>query len=235
VSVLLLRLAGPMQSWGLFSRFTERDTAMEPTKSGVIGLVCAALGVPRDADARIVRLAQRLRLGIRVDREGTVLKDYHTVGGGDWPGRAKYGVIKADGAAVDTVVSNRYYLADADFLAGLEGECDILEDVRAALADPRWPLYLGRKSFVPSRPVLEQADLREDALESVLRSQPWQGPKRGESPDRLRLVLECGPEEGAIKMDQPVSFNTQQRRYASRYVRVSWADTAALPRAEEMP
>jgi len=40
---LLLRLAGPMQSWGLSSRFTIRDTSLEPSKSGVLGLLCAAL------------------------------------------------------------------------------------------------------------------------------------------------------------------------------------------------
>ena len=81
--------------------------------------------------------------------------DYHTAGGGRWAGREDYGVVKADGAAIDTVVSNRYYLADADFLVGLEGEQEVLDAIRAALSNPRWPLFLGRKSFVPSRRVLE--------------------------------------------------------------------------------
>ena len=47
--VLLMRLAGPMQSWGTQSRFLHRDTGREPSKSGVIGVLCAALGRPRDA------------------------------------------------------------------------------------------------------------------------------------------------------------------------------------------
>ena len=45
---LLLRLAGPLQSWGMLSHFNERDTARFPTRSGVIGLLAAALGIARD-------------------------------------------------------------------------------------------------------------------------------------------------------------------------------------------
>ena len=41
MSVLLLRLSGPMQSWGVQSRFTVRDTGLEPSKSGVVGLIAA--------------------------------------------------------------------------------------------------------------------------------------------------------------------------------------------------
>ena len=70
---LLLRLAGPMQSWGISSRFSIRDTGMEPSKSGVIGLVCAALGKPRDEsttdDAEFRQLTQ-LKMAVRVDRQG---------------------------------------------------------------------------------------------------------------------------------------------------------------------
>ena len=97
MSVLLLRLAGPMQSWGTSSRFTERDTRREPSKSGVIGLACAALGKPRqekpehaDRWPTLEELSD-LRMGVRVDLEGQVRKDYQTAGGGTWLGRP-YGV-----------------------------------------------------------------------------------------------------------------------------------------------
>ncbi|MFH1834216.1 MAG: type I-E CRISPR-associated protein Cas5/CasD, partial [bacterium] len=203
--------------------------------SGIVGLICAALGVARDDDDKVARLGVSLRMGVRVEREGVVSNDYHTAGGGRWPGRDKYGVVKADGAAMDTVVSNRYYLADADFLVGLEGERGVLEGIAAALGDPHWPLYLGRKSFVPSRRVLESEALLEDSLESALRSHPWRVPKRGEPPSRLRLVLECSAEEGAARMDQPLSFQSNARRHGSRYVRISWVGTATLPKTEALP
>ena len=75
MSVLLMRLSGPMQAWGVQSRFGVRDTTREPSKSGVVGLLAAALGRPRYA--AIDDLAA-LRMGVRVDREGTLLRDYHT-------------------------------------------------------------------------------------------------------------------------------------------------------------
>jgi CRISPR system Cascade subunit CasD len=137
-----------MQSWGLSSRFTERDTAREPTKSGVIGLLCAALGRPRTAP--LDDLAA-LRLGVRVDKEGTVRRDFHTAGGGTWL-NGDYGVAKASGAKGETVISNRYYLADAIFLTGLEGDGVLLASLDDALTHPVWPLFLGRKAFAPGEP-----------------------------------------------------------------------------------
>ena len=123
---LLLRLAGPMQSWGTTSRFDERDSQLEPSKSGVLGLVCAALG--RDRAEPVDDLA-RLKMGVRVDREGLLMRDYQTA----------TGVVSAAGK-VDmdrTVISPRYYLADAAFLVGLEGDDRaLLERIHAAFRSP---------------------------------------------------------------------------------------------------
>lgn len=75
MNTLLLRLEGPMQSWGVQSRFGMRDTESEPSKSGVIGLLCAALGLPRSANLENL---VALRMGVRVDREGKISVDYQT-------------------------------------------------------------------------------------------------------------------------------------------------------------
>jgi len=123
MATLLLRLQGPMQSWGTTSRFDERDTQLEPSKSGVLGLICAALG--RDRAEPIEDLAA-LRMGVRVDREGKPMRDYHTA----------TGVLNAAGKvdANRTVVSPRFYLADAAFLVGLEGpDRSLLEGIQRAL------------------------------------------------------------------------------------------------------
>src|SRR5690606_28500785 len=99
---LLLRLEGPMQSWGISSRFRQRDTATEPSKSGVIGLICAALGKPRKEDpateGRWPSLAQlaSLQMGVRTDRAGTIGVDFQTAGGGRFA-REKYGVSRVHG------------------------------------------------------------------------------------------------------------------------------------------
>ncbi len=217
--VLLLRLAGPMQSWGTQSRFTNRDTGREPSKSGVIGLLCAALGVPRDDEAALVPLAA-LRMGVRVDREGRVARDYHTAGGGRLPGGRDYGVIKASGAKGDPVVSDRYYLADAEFLVGLEGtDADLLSRCHCALAAPRWPLFLGRKAFTPGLPVHLPDGLREESLDAALRAYPWRPRREGETPEApLRLLLETDDITREARMDRPLSFALGVRRYALRYV-----------------
>lgn len=231
MSVLLLRLAGPMQSWGVQSRFSIRDTGREPSKSGVVGLLCAALGLPRSEP--VDELAA-LRMGIRVDREGALKVDYHTAGGGTLRG-APYGVAKASGARPETVVSRRYYLADANFLVGLESADDaLLGRLDRALAAPVWQLCLGRKAFVPGVPVrLPEAapngpGLRlGQGLEDALASHPWHrdrgdpGARPESPPPAWRFVVElAGSEPGAeTRLDQPVGAAFLTRRFTARYVR----------------
>ena len=223
MTVLLIRLAGPMQSWGTQSRFTTRDTGLEPSKSGVIGLVCAALGRPRSEPLDDIC---ELGMGVRVDREGLLCRDFHTAGGGTIDGKP-YGVVRASGAKGGTVVSTRYYLADADFLVALSGARGTLEPISAALRSPVWPLFLGRKSFVPGRPVYEAGGLVDvDGVEDVLRSFPWERPtRRREVPERLRLVLETDSRQtGEVRNDVPLSFDFEKRRFTVRYVRTDWID-----------
>lgn len=207
---LLLRLAGPMQSWGTTSRFDERDTQLEPSKSGVLGLLCAALG--RDRAEPVDDLA-RLRMGVRVDREGLLMRDYQTA----------TGVLIAANAKPDmgrTVVSPRFYLADAAFLVGLEGpDLAFLEVLNSALQAPHWPLALGRKSFVPSLPVwlgggsgLHASDLAAALAEQVRIAAP-RFEQRGIP---VRLLLEH-PDTGALRHDQPTA-PFAARRFGQRFV-----------------
>ena len=102
MSTLLVRLAAPLQAWGLESKFDVRRSGREPTKSGVIGLVAAALGIRRNEDERLAELAA-MRFGVRVDREGVMIRDFHTAR-----------------TPVTAYVTQRYYLSDAVFVAGLE-------------------------------------------------------------------------------------------------------------------
>ncbi len=237
-ATLLLRLAGPMQSWGLDSRFDQRDTGREPSKSGVLGLVCAALGKPRDDQAgpwpSLAQLAS-LRMGVRVLREGTLRVDFQTAGGGKFPGRKRYGVWKASGSPGGTVVSPRHYLADADFLVGLEGPLPLLYQIEEALNNPVWPLSLGRKSYVPTLPVTFPPDqpqnpaVREAGLVESLTSfvePPSGGRKRAQDdPDRQRLVLEASLESTTEhRQDVPLSF--RDRAFAVRGVETHWVEMA---------
>ncbi len=192
-----------MMSWGDSSRFTIRDTRREPTKSAVIGLLCAALGRPRH---KPVDDLARLKMGVRVNQEGVVLCDYHTVQEG----------IKSSGGSGKTVVSRRYYIADADYLVGLEGsDLSFLDELNAALGSPVWPLYLGRKSFIPSCPVqicVDDRPLRK-ALHYDQIKRPAEVIKK--LPDELRCVIEVS---NSSEMRQDVPINWENRLFGSRYV-----------------
>ena len=190
---LLLNLEGPMQSWGCRSRFDYRDTALEPTRSGVIGLLCAAMGIARGE--KIDRF-DPLRMGVRVEREGRVERDYHTA----------LEVIKADGSKPDTVVSYRDYLADAVFTVGLEsGDKPFLAEIEKKLRSPEWILYLGRKSFPLANPpiVSLESAIKPGTLEDNLLT--------GES--GKRVVLES-PDGERTQHDWPICFGA--RRFKPR-------------------
>ncbi len=206
---LLLRLVAPMQSWGVSGRFTVRDTAREPSKSGVIGILAAALGRPRTAP--LDDLAA-LRMGVRIDKPGRVEVDFHTA----------QQVYRANPKAKpqETVVSRRYYLADAAFLVGLESEDRAwLAHLHQALHDPHWPLYLGRKAFVPSQPIWLADGLVEASLLDALKTYPWLGEDEMAYQEihTLRAVMD-DPKGAIVRYDLPLSFRWDRRRYAPRRV-----------------
>jgi CRISPR system Cascade subunit CasD len=199
---LLLRLCGPLQAWGVQSHFQTRDTGMEPSKSGVVGLLAAALG--RDWSAAITDIAS-LRLGVRVDQEGTLTQDLHSIAN----------VRRANGDLKPQDITTRWYLADARFLVGLSGAPELLQSLHAALADPVWPLYLGRKACVPGEPPWLEDGLLEAELEAALAEYPWLGYHAG---TELRLVLEDPHGQGELVFDQPTD-NFAQRGRGARAVK----------------
>lgn len=216
---LLLRLAGPMQSWGVSSRFDHRDSGKEPSKSGVIGLLGAAMGIDR-ANWTDLEPLTRLKMAVRHDRPGVLKRDYQTAGCA-----ANDTMIRANGTQTkDGVVSHRFYLSDAAFLVGLEGEdLGLLRKSHAALESPRWPLSLGRKSYVPSEPVPVMKGLQDAPLFDVLSKWPWTASlRKWESPpEKLLISYESGDGTGSLKMDQPLSAFSE-RRFGARFVRSAW-------------
>jgi len=223
VYTLLLRLAGPMQSWGTNSRFAHRDTNKEPSKSGVIGLLAGAMGIDREDWHRLEPLTC-LRMAVRHDRPGILRQDYQTAGchAGDRIIKADQSLEKKDG-----VVSYRRYLADACFVAGLEGrDGALLQKVHQSLQSPHWPIFLGRKSYVPSKPVFFSSGPSELSLLDTMRTCPWIGEtnRTRAAPEQLLVSLESDTKEGILRMDQPLS-NFSERRFGARYVQSVWINT----------
>lgn len=162
VATLRLWLAGPLQSWGTSSRFEIRTTDLWPSKSGVVGLLAAALG--RGRSEPIDDLAA-LRFGVREVHAGVVLRDFHTAGAGF----GARGVAVASGAKARGIVSQRYYLQDAVFVVGLEGpDRAFLEHLRKAVRSPRWPLALGRRSCPPADPLVDENAIADAPLREAL-------------------------------------------------------------------
>jgi CRISPR system Cascade subunit CasD len=209
---LLLRMRAPMMSWGDHSRFTIRDTRREPTKSAVIGLLCAALGRPRWEP---VHDLAALKMGVRVNKEGIVQCDYHTI----------MDSIKSSGGKGDTVLSDRYYVADADYLVGLEGDATKLAELDAALQKPRWQLYFGRKSFVPSLPV--RAGIVESPLKEALENYQLDDsqPAKRRSPKSIRYVLEVSD---SLDVRQDVPLDWQNRLFGSRCVETTFVEASCV-------
>ena len=211
---LLLRLVGTMQSWGTTSRFDQRDTGKEPSKSGVVGLLAAAMGIDRENWVDVEPLTH-LSLGIRHDRPGVPKCDYQT---------AQH-IISADRSKIhDTAVTARDYLADAAFLVGLVGEDrTLLERIHAALRDPVWPLALGRKSYVPSESIWMENAVQDAPLREALARCPWIATLRKweEPPEKLLVSFESEDGSGVLKMDQPLS-SFAERRFGARFVRSEW-------------
>ncbi|MEV0318157.1 type I-E CRISPR-associated protein Cas5/CasD [Streptomyces sp. NPDC050658] len=225
MSVLALQLAGPLQSWGSSARFARRTTENAPTKSGVIGLLAAAQGLDRTADLSALAT---LHFGVRIDQPGTRIRDFQTAHHTD------------TGLAMP--ISNRYYLADAVFVAAVEGTDDLIRQLYEAVRSPRYLPFLGRRSCPPSRPI-ELGVHHDRALHDVLVKEPWhaaewhQRRRRREAAIDLQVLTEARGDDpagllsGDSLRDQPLSFDPRHRRYALRTVRHT-SVTVANPHAQ---
>jgi CRISPR system Cascade subunit CasD len=149
-----------------------------------------------------------LKMGVRVDREGFLKRDFQTA----------QNVVTASGTHWEDQISTRQYLADAIFLVALEGGRDVLQRLHNALAKPVWPLFLGRKSYVPSQPAYLLDGLREAVdIREALKEYPLLCAPRREQ-DEIRLILESSNVTHETRMDTPVSFALGGREFRLRYV-----------------
>lgn len=161
---LVLRLEGPLQSWGFEDRFNRRKTGLLPTKSGVLGLCCAALGAGRGSEREhlwLPRLNALECLIIAIPREDWSvqrMEDFHTV----------QNTRTADGKIKETHITHRTYLNDAGFGVLLSGDATVLAELAAAIQDPVWGIWLGRKACIPSAPVFHSLHAEEAAALTAL-------------------------------------------------------------------
>lgn len=207
MSTLLLRLAAPMQSWGISSKFDRRTTNMEPTRSGVIGMLAAAMGLSREEPLDVFKA---LKFGVRIDQSGSMERDFHMA-------------HRGEGSKSSAWVTHRYYLEDAVFLAGLEGPSEFLAELESALMHPVYPLALGRRSCPPAEPLV--LGIRDVDLLTALRQEEWQASSwyqrkaKCQHITSLEIVRDAEPDEdGYAVRDVPESFSQKRRLYHFRNV-----------------
>jgi CRISPR system Cascade subunit CasD len=219
---LTLRLQGPVQSWGVDSQYSRRNTGLMPTKSAVAGMCCAALGFARGGSEEGAFLAQFA--GLRMTaiaipraienkwngataRELAVrrLQDYHTV----------QNTRKADGGLKDCHITYRQYLTDASFGVVLEGDAALLQQIADAVTDPKWGLWLGRKTCIPSAPVFAGLfSSCDEALRSLVGDEPLENFTRQEEAETFAEGRDSLP-------DLPLSFASDRRLFAPRRIQIT--------------
>lgn len=206
MKTILLKLAGPMQSYGTSSHFETRATDPHPSKSAIIGMIAAALGYRRSETEKIQTL-NRLKFSVRIDSRGELLKDYHTV--------KKY---KPSGELDRTYVTNRYYLEDAVFVVALGSEDnELIEQIRQALRSPYFQPYLGRRSLPPTYDFL--LDTVEGGPIEALKHYPLQGPRSVMDHKAVTLYgdLELLPSKASnLRNDYVQSFDPRGRTFGFR-------------------
>ncbi len=209
---LFLRLEGPLQAWGNHeSKFVVRRTNEAPTKSGIFGLFCAAMGVSRlEAAQKWLPQLAGLRMGVRIDQPGVRWWDYHTVG-------AEMKMRTAEGKTKPgAMLTRREFLCDASFLVALQGAPGLIETLYTTMQNPRWALFLGRKSCPASRPMLEHQPGEFGNTETALTSVPWRKRYKNDPvPEKVDCLLDWqptpaqpeAPNDAQVWYDVPVSFD----------------------------
>lgn len=207
MKTILLKFAGPLQSWGTSSRFEIRETDKYPSKSAVIGMISACLGYLRSDDDKIKALNE-LGFAVRVDQPGTLLRDFHI---------AKQ--YKADNSVKQTYVTNRYYLQDAIFVVAIgSNNSELIDEIVNALKNPYFQPFLGRRSLPVTADYF--INVFERPIIDCLQQFPWQGKSKNE----VKLLdfyadsklIENGMR--LLKQDSVISFSQKHRKYGFRSI-----------------
>lgn len=212
---LILRLDGPMQAWGTHTYEDFRPSNLYPTRSGLLGLLAACLGIERNDLAGHSQLAASVEFSVRIDSQverpereisadkpGVKLPDFHTV----------MDARKVDGKANKfPVVSRREYLFDAAFTVavGEKPQAHVtLERLAEALRRPCYTPTLGRRACPPTRPLLDGEPV--EATNSV---------------EALRLTSGCGNliysenvDSGQALRLRDVPLHGHKRQFGTRLV-----------------
>ena len=217
MKLLRFTLSAPLQSWGEDARWDTRTTASMPSKSAIIGLLGCCMGIPR-GDAKLNQLNDQLMVAVRADCPGRIMTDYHTVQGTGGVFLNAEGKVRGGG---DTIITLKQYLQDARFTVFLWGDEDALAACFQAMKHPKWAVYLGRKSCIPSVPVIPEwveAVSPEEAL-AVFSEE-----EKRLSASMVQVEIDAQPNEPLGERQRMITrrdavLRTDRNEYAVRWVK----------------
>lgn len=177
MNYLLFQLYSPLTSWGDLAVGTRRPSQRHPSKSAVLGLVAAALGLERQ-DSRQTELFLDFKLGVKLLRAGDPVVDYHTIQVRSKETKKRFYNRKQEldlpRNKLNTILSSRDYYQDQLSIVALWSENSSpvfsLEEIRTALEKPKFHLYLGRKSCplaLPLAPEIIMASTLKGAFDQA--------------------------------------------------------------------
>lgn len=223
---VLLWLEGPLQAWGHDSRFSVRSTLEFPTKSGILGMMLAAMGLDGPQEELLAMLSSCAHKVYSFDKGNchpTTMVDFQMVGSGydDKDNWEKMLIPKKrDGTAANgggTKMTYRHYLQDAVFAVIAEIPDEISSAVEYAFESPVWPLCLGRRCCIPSKPIfcggfdnLAAAEIKVNEIADVYKYKKTFCVVEGNDPEAGDVV---------IVQDVPIRFGAS-KKYKSRYVTI---------------
>lgn len=211
MKTLLLKFAGPLQSWGTDSKFETRYTDFYPSKSAVIGMIAASFGYRRNEDEKIKKLND-LDFAVRVDQRGNLLRDYQIAT-----------AYKPDGRFERNYVTNRYYLEDAVFVVAIGGEDDFIDKIELSLKNPYFQTFFGKRSN-PINPDFILDKTNKGVIES-LENISWQAGNwyKKDYKNKSKVELEVYIDGDLIKesvskfrKDRVESFSQKHRQFGYR-------------------
>lgn len=173
-SHLVIRLYAPLASWGQAAVGGTRPTSVNPTRSALIGLLGAALGVRRDDAIQQDILQQSVLFAVKQLMPTCLLRDFHTI---QVPSKGKQKLLtrkmELDVKDLNTILSSRDYRCDGLWVAAITLTSNAqytLEVLKHALIRPHYHLYLGRKSCPLAAPLFPKI-IRTETLKEALDSE----------------------------------------------------------------
>jgi CRISPR system Cascade subunit CasD len=226
---VLLWFEAPLQSWGADSKFGRRDTLKFSSKSGVLGLVCSALGAGGEQidllarfaplDMQVISYRKTNSKGEKRNKE-PLLRDFQMVGSGyddSNPWQTLLVPKTAEGKKAvggGSKMTYRYYLQDAVFAVALQVPTEQSDDIALALQSPHWDVYLGRKTCIPSEPIYQGIF---ESVEEVFK-------QAGKIAETKKLLVDFKVVQGAEDGDEnytlndvPIQFG-EHKQYRDRQV-----------------